>query len=398
MSPRRRQRRRAVTRVCGVWTCGVVLALVPALARAQAVGPSSATARDSVPRERTRPVWRLGLEAGSAHEQDVRFIGDGADDTFHRAGGTLSGGFANRRWRAELEARGEVVRFATLRDLDRETYDFGATLSWRLTPRVQTQLAARALTSTMPSGIAQLDPTVLPLLITRTQSGVLSFAGRLSPTADLVLAVDGTNIRFDAPGFAGGRTGGALLRVSGQPHRTTALAVQADARRAEFDSLGVTTALLEGELAPVLGGVRVRLRAGATATLAAGGEPTRIEPTGTVELSRTLRRWTLQAIGSRSVLPAFGFGRVFRTEVAGVSAQYARLRGATVRLAADASRNVDPFTPELDLSFTSLTAELQQPVGDRLRVLLTAFTRQRVQDVRFANQGVTLSARFDTSR
>jgi hypothetical protein len=357
--------------------------------------------RDSLSgNKRTRPVWRVGVEAGSSREQDVRFIGDGESDTYHRVGGVVSGGAASARWRAELEARGDVVRFAALRDLDRETWDIGSTLSWRATPRVQAQAAVRALTSTMPSGIAQLDPTVLPLLITRTQSGVVSLASRVLRSSELVLALDGTRIRFDAPGFVGGYTGGAALRATTRTATARTIGAQLDVRRARFDSLGVTTALFEGDVTRELGRASLRLRAGVTGTIndAAGGGTTSAQPTGSIELSQRLRRVTVRALAGRSVLPAFGFGRVFRTDVASLSAEYAQLRGVSVRMSADASHNVDPSGPDLSLTFTSLTGEVSRPVGSRLAVVVGAFTRQRLQGDAFANRGVTLSARFDTSR
>ncbi|MCU0615943.1 MAG: hypothetical protein MUD17_02495 [Gemmatimonadaceae bacterium] len=347
-------------------------------------------------------MWRVGLEAGSAYEQEVRFIGDGAADAFHRAGGVISGGVANRRWRAELDARGEVVRFAALRDLDRETYDVGSTMSWRMTTRTQAQLGVRALTSTVPSGITQLDPSVLPLLVTRTQAAVFSVASRLGPNSEVVLAVDGARIRFDADGFAGGRTAGALLRLSGRARRTTTIGLQADTRLSDFDSLAVTTALLESDVTQDLGRVRLRVRAGATAAQSAAtvGAPAEltVEPTGSVEISRDVRRFSLAGNAGRSMLPAFGFGRVLRTDVAGVSATWTRPRGPSLRLAADASRNTDPVAPGLDLTFLSLSGEWQQPVGDHVRLQLAAFVRRLDVVTPFNNRGVTLSARFDTSR
>lgn len=378
-------------------TCSAALSCLTISAHAQ-----STVSRDSVAAERTRPVWRVGLEAGSAYEQEVRFIGDGAADAFHRAGGVISGGVANRRWRAELDARGEVVRFAALRDLDRETYDVGSTVSWRTTARTQAQLGVRALTSTVPSGITQLDPSVLPLLVTRTQAAVFSLASRLGPSSEAVFAVDGARIRFDADGFAGGRTAGALVRVSGRALRRTTLGVQADTRVSDFDSLAVTTALLEGDVGQDLGRVRLRLRAGATAaqsaaTTDAPAELT-VEPTGSIEVSRDIRRWSFAANAGRSVLPAFGFGRVLRTDVAGVSATWTRPRGPSLRVGADASRNTDPLAPGLDLTFLSLSGEWQQPIGDRVRLLLAAFARRLDVVTPFNNRGVTLSARFDTSR
>jgi hypothetical protein len=362
----------------------------------------SAVSRDSVAAERTRPVWRVGLEAGSAYEQEVRFIGDGAADAFHRAGGVINGGVANRRWRAELDARGEVVRFAALRDLDRETYDVGSTVSWRTTARTQVQLGVRALTSTVPSGITQLDPSVLPLLVTRTQAAVFSLASRLGPSSEAVFAVDGARIRFDADGFAGGRTAGALFRVSGRARGRTTLGVQADTRVSDFDSLAVTTALLEGDITQDIGRVRLRLRAGATAAQSAATTNTpadlTVEPTGSIEISRDIRRWSFAANAGRSVLPAFGFGRVLRTDVAGVSARWTRPRGPSLRVGADASRNTDPLAPDLDLTFLSLSGEWQQPIGDRLSLLLATFVRRLDVVTPFNNRGVTLSARFDTSR
>ena len=189
-----------------------------------AFGPMGAQQRDdrasTLAPAKLRPRWLLSVDASSAYESNVLF---GAQDTpvadaYHRVAAALTGGVANTRTRLDLDLRGDVVRFARLGALDRETYDVGATLFRRWTGRLATQVAARAVTSIAPIGLPTLSTTaLLPLAISRTQSLVGALNARVRPRVELSAALDGSRVRFDDTTFAGGTTFGGVIALSAKP-------------------------------------------------------------------------------------------------------------------------------------------------------------------------------------
>jgi hypothetical protein len=375
------------------------IATAVAFALAHASGAGAQRRADELTTVRTRPIWRVGVDGGSAYENDVRFLGDGANDTYHRLGGALAGGVARGRVRAELDARGEAVRFVSLRDLDRETYDVGLTVSGRVTPRASGQLAVRALTSTTPTGIAQFESSLLPLVISRSRAAVASLVLRQSATVDATLAIDGTQVRFDETAFAGGHSIGALGRLTARPTAGSSRSLAADVRMARFDTLEIGTLSLDIGASQRVQAWTVQLTGGATLLQSRGdGARPSLRPTGAVEVVRPSRAVAITVAASRRLQAAFGFGQAFLTDVASVRLSHARPRSWTASVSADASRNVDPTAPELVLSFTSLTAELQRPIAGGLSLALAGYVRQRAQGQTFSNSGVSLGARFDTPR
>ena len=381
-----------------LWALGVLVGVVCAAP----IGAQPARGDTTLAPKRLRPVWRVGAEGSTAYESNVLFGGQQQEtgDQYHRVGGSLTGGIAGARSRLELEARGDIVRFAVLRVLDRETYDVGATLSRKWSSRVATQLAGRAMTSTMSMGVPQLNQTLLPLTITRTQSGVASIAARLSPFVDLTSAVDYSRVRFDDTTFVGGATSGGMVALSVRPTSRTVVGVVADTRVASFNRQDVGTALLEGDVKRDIGRTSLRVRAGATVlqTLNGGGGELLTTPTGSFELLRRVNTVALTLRGARAVTPAFGFGRALQTDQFAASIERAHPRGSTVRLSADASRNEDPTDPRLSVRFASVNGEWRRPMGGGLTLAIVGFARRRLEGVRINNTGGSLIASFGGGR
>lgn len=351
--------------------------------------------------KRLRPVWRLGVEAATAYESNVLFGGlqQVAGDQYRQLGATLSGGVASARTRLELEARGDVVRFATLRALDRETYDVGTTLSRKWSARVATQLTGRAVTSTMSSVVPQLTPTLLPLTITRTQSGVASLAARLGAHVDLTHALDYARIAFDDTTFVGGATTGGVLALMYRANSRRQLGIVSDARVASFNRQDVGTAFVEAEVRQEIGRLSTRARFGATALQTLGAtDAALIIPTGSFEVLRRYNTVAFALRGSRGVAPAFGLGRALKTDQVVASVERAHPRGSTLRLSVDGSRNEDPTDPRLSLQLASVNAEWRRPVGGGLSLAIVGFARRRLEGARINNSGASLIASFGGGR
>jgi hypothetical protein len=168
---------------------------------------------------------------------------------------------------------------------------------------------------------------------------------------------------------------------------------------ARFDTLEIGTLTLDVGATQRVQAWTVQLTGGAT-LLQRRGDDARpsLRPTGALELVRPSRAVAITVAASRRLQAAFGFGQAFLTDVASVRLSHARPRSWSVSVAADASQNVDPAAPDVALSFTSLTAELQRPIAGGLSLALLGYARQRVQGQTFSNSGVSLAARFDPPR
>ncbi|MCC6241745.1 MAG: hypothetical protein IT353_02840 [Gemmatimonadaceae bacterium] len=351
---------------------------------------------------RLRPVWRVGVEAANTYESNVLFGGlqQALGDQYRQLGATLSGGVATARTRIELQGRGDVVRFATLRDLDRETYDVGAVLTRKWSPRVASHLSGRAVTATMSTAVPQLNPTLLPLTITRTQSAVASVAARPSAQLDLTSALDVSRIRFDDTTFIGGTTTGGAFALAYRTGARSQLGAISDVRVASFNRQEVGTARFEAEVRHEVGRIKLRASGGATVlqTLAVAGSEPLTSPTGSFEVSRRQNSVAVVLQGSRAISAAFGLGRALQTDQLVFSVERAGLRGNTVRLSADASRNEDPTDPRLSLQIASVNAEMRRALGGGLSLAIVGFARRRLEGVRITNTGASLTVSFGGGR
>ncbi len=349
-----------------------------------------------------RPRWLLSVEAASAYENNVLFGAQNTPvgDAYHRAAAALTGGVANTRTRLELDLRGDVVRFARLGSLNRETYDVGATLFRRWTGRLATQVAARAVTSTTPIGLPTLSTTtLLPLTISRTQSVVGAVNARLSPRTELSGAVDGSRVRFDDTTFAGGYTLGGVLAVSAKPSIRSTVGVVLEGRQAAFNQSDVLTEAVEGDVRRDLGLSSIRFRAGVTALQQLVGEGgSVVRPTGSLELLRARGSVASSLRVARAVTPAFGFGRALETDQFAMSVQRGRRNGSHVRLTGDASRSTDPTDPRVSLRFASVTGEWRQALGGGLSLATVGFARRRMDGVRVTNAGGSLQLSYGGGR
>lgn len=371
-----------------------------------AFGPMGAQQRDdrasTLAPAKLRPRWLLSVDASSAYESNVLF---GAQDTpvadaYHRVAAVLTGGVANTRTRLDLDLRGDVVRFARLGALDRETYDVGATLFRRWTGRLATQVAARAVTSIAPIGLPTLSTTaLLPLTISRTQSLVGALNARVRPRVELSAALDGSRVRFDDTTFAGGTTFGGVIALSAKPSMRSTVGAVLEGRQAAFDQTNVVTEALEGDFRRDLGPASLRLRAGATALqeLVGAGESV-LRPSGSLELLRARGSVAYSLRLSRAVTPAFGFGRALETDQFAMSLQRGRAKDGYVRLTGDASRSTDPTDPRVSLRFAALTGEWRHALGGGLSLATVGFARRRLDGGRITNTGGSLQLSYGGGR
>jgi hypothetical protein len=378
---------------------GWVLLLAVMVGRAPLTAQATDDARRLAP-PATAPRARASIDASSHYETNVRFFGPAvAGDRYNRAGGVVAGGVANARTRLEVEAHGEIVRFDLLRDLDRETYDLGLLLSHRVNPRVSTSLSARALTSAAPAGLEQLTLVFQPLTVVRAQNAVGSMVMRLSPRVDLTTELDGTRVRFDDAAFVGGGTAGGRVVVGFRPTARRLRGVITEVRRATFAEQVVYTGLLEGEWRQPVGRAQLAVRAGTTTLrVPADADPLTVIPTGSVELMSERAPYQLAARYAHAVTPVFGFGRALQSDQVSLSVARTRVRGTTLRVTVDGSRNVDPVDRAINVNFATATSEVRQYVGGGLTLAFTGFVRRRIEGDRANNAGGSVLAAFGGAR
>jgi hypothetical protein len=336
-----------------------------------------------------RPGALFSVDASTHSESNVRFFGPiVAGDRYNRAGANLTLGAANARTRLEFDAHGEVVRFDLLRDLDRETYNFGVLFNHRLSPRVVTQLAVRALTSAAPDAVQSLTLAFQPLAVVRSQTAVASTVVRLTPTVDLTTDVEFVRSRFDDPTFIGGDNGSVRLSLGARPNSRTVRGFVTDIRRATFLDQVVHTAMLEGEWRRRVGRAQLAMRAGATTLLpSTRTEPTTVIPTGSFELKRARDPYTLALGYAHAVTPVFGFGRALESDQVSLIMARTRDRGTSLRVTVDGSRNIDPVNRAININFATAEGQIRQYLGGGLTLAITGFARRRIDAERATNTG-----------
>lgn len=367
----------------------------PALA-APALGAQSPRA----PRTTARPlVWQFSMDAGTQYESNVRF-GELQDegDLYHRISGALSGGFAGPRGRLELEARGDVVRFGELRDLNRVTYDFGVRANRVLTPRFNAQLGARTATSVAFGALEGEALPFLPLALARTHSGTVATNWRLSESVLQTTDVSYTRISFDAPGFIGGSTANARLALNQRRSSRTTVGVIAEGAQILFGETDVRTAGLSADWTYANGALRLNARAGGVVLAAGDSTDGSVLPTGEGEVRREGRRSSLSLRYSRGVIQSFGLGRALSTDVVGLFVERRMFSEATWRSSLDKAWSEDPSFTDVRLETTSLTSEFRFPTPGGTWIGVGGFLRERQQLRTARNRGVFVTAGFLTSR
>lgn len=347
-----------------------------------------------------RPVWQAGLNSTSSYESNVRFGAAAAvGDVYHRVAGTITGGVADAITRAEIDVRGEVVRFNALRDLDRRTYDVGALLSRRWSPRVSTRLGARALTSMIPGATQRLDLGLLPLTLSRTQSAFASLTARVTPRVDFASGVDASRLRFDDSTYVGGYAAGATASVQTRASPRGARGLIAEVRAAVFDRVTLATMTLETDMRQNVGWLSIQVRAGGTGVKSDVAQ-VQLLPSGSLELLRVRNTSSVSIRAAHSVAAAFGLGRTLESDQLAVAAQHVFGR-RTARMSADLARSVDPRDINVRVTSAGITTEFRQPIAGGLSLALSGFARRRVEASRVPdinNAGVSLSASYEGKR
>jgi hypothetical protein len=75
-----------------------------------------------------------------------------------------------------------------------------------------------------------------------------------------------------------------------------------------------------------------------------------------------------------------------------------RVRGTTLRVTVDGSRNVDPVDRAINVNFATATTDVRQYVGGGLTLAFTGFVRRRIEGDRANNAGGSVLAAFGGAR
>lgn len=383
-----------LTRSSRCWHGALVVALAGAVTSTTAVTAARAQSPGVGVGAGPRRVWSFSVDAGSQYDSNVRFgTQDEQGDLYRRISGAVSGGIMVPRGRLELDARGDVIRYDELRDLDRITYDFGMRATRAFTERFSGSFGARLATSVAGNGGEGIDLPVLPLTVTHSQSATASASWRASPTVTNTNDISHTRISFDSPGYVGGSTTNGRVQMTRRLSAATSVGVAADGTRTLLgDQIFVTTGA-SGDLSRAVGSYRVRLRAGG-ALLATRNVDNELLPIGDAEVRRDGVQSTISLRYAHGVTQTFGVGRALATDQVNLSLERRWRSGATWRSSADQSWSNDPSQVLQDLDTSSGTSELRVPLVGGVWIGAGAFLRRRVFGDAVDNRGVFLSVGF----
>lgn len=196
--------------------------------------------------------WRVSGGVDESWESNYQFTGlDNKGDASTRAGVEVARLWNAPRSRLTVTAAGSVVRFQTLSELDRNTYDVSLAAHHDFSRRANAQLAVRARSDLFNRGVNALGDGALLARVVSARSNDISgtFAYRWTPDVTAHLLVHGEQVVFDATGFADGRLVVANATLDRRLSRSTTLSMSLEDRHTEVTSsiLDVQQLILSSE-------------------------------------------------------------------------------------------------------------------------------------------------------
>ena len=344
----------------------------------------------------------VAMTAGTGHEGAVRFQQPGdLGDRFTQM--TVNGQQLWRSRRGALALAGHVdaTRYATLRDLDRVTYDLAVRADRKLTSRLHAVLdvaARRAITSELqaavgnavsdtgsngaiPDAVARTAPdgSLLPRTVGRVAAVRSTLAYRLSERTTTSLDASYSQASFDTPLLLPGT---ALIlhgTVSQRTGPASALAMETEARHGTTQGKALDAQSLTARWEQRIGRSRARVTGGVARSLRAEGQS--FDGTGGLDLSTMIAQGNASLGYARALTQAFGLGTLLRTDRVRVAYQHRSPTGLALTASAQQGWNSDPVTPAGRLIITSdATAEVVRIFPSGLLIGNAVSFRRREQN------------------
>ncbi|GAC1686387.1 MAG: hypothetical protein NVS9B3_04810 [Gemmatimonadaceae bacterium] len=354
-----------------------------------------------------RSGWGFGVEGATEWDSNLRLeSAKGGGDEVRRFTARMNGATHTPRTELSGAARGDVLSYRRLTDLNAVTYDVTGGVLRRVSPRLTTRVRAGALRRTssdaaVGDGGVRGDVPVpgriplLPLVRSRTVEIGAGGAYRLSPTTSGRLDAAYDRTTYDSRLVTGGSTAtvGAELRT-----RISALGALASTLDVERARLGtrrywVQTAREGWEHRTMTFGVSAN--AGVAYVVPDAGQKRSLAPVGELAAAMISPQRVATLAYRHSVSPTIGVGRVLSTDDVGAAYAYLFRSGSRVGIAAGQAWSADVGDRGSRLSSTYVSSEIEHrlPGG----VAIGAMFVQRRRDERETVSGTTLSAfaRYD---
>lgn len=372
----------------------LALAALLDLLGASAVGAQQPQQERSLESHPTRS-FVLTLAADHGWESNVRFrtAADQADASSN-VRGAIAGSIEGRTT-FSLRASGNATVYDQFRDLNRTTYEFGADLSRRATPRLTLGASGSARTSLandQPSDAdgASADAALYPLALSRTQEGRGTLEYALSPVTRFAIAGRYGHTTYDTPSLFGGdelvgtatirrrySAGGELSLAYGAEHRTLA---------AEPVLMHRVTTGWTGRR----GALRASLQGGIVQSVP-HNDYARLLPAGALELARDGHHTSLSVRYEHSVSASYGLARLLASDEARVGVALDDRRRFSMRVGAARSWSTDPAAYGFRLVTTSADATVRARLFGGLALTAGGFVRQRTDVASVESHGVRMA-------
>lgn len=273
----------------------------------------------------TRSSWLWVTTAEQGWDSNVRYISADDADRINRLNSALVVSRQSLRGSVAVNVGGSAVRYAALGQLDTYTYDIGVEGKRRLTVRTSGTAGVTHSTrlSTDVVGVPQLP--LLALALQRATAGKLSGEHRFSSATTGVAEAGYRYVSFDTPLLV---SGGAFTAKAQTTHRYTsrdAVVLVGEVQAGRANGLPLSSQTLAAGWEPQHNTMRLRLLAGAT-RFSSGG-PSKLIPTGVVDVRDSVGQGLLAATVSRSVTQAFGLGQLLTSTGGNLSYDFQARRG-----------------------------------------------------------------------
>jgi hypothetical protein len=340
-------------------------------------------------------LWRIAIAGGWGWESNIAmrnapYLPDAAtvataDASFAKQG---------RLSRIGIDAIGGLVRYQTLGSFDRYSYEVQAVADRRFSNRWTGFLRGSARMSIASEATLDNESVLLPLAVSRMQTGAAGTAYRTSPMTTASLEGRYTHASFDSPGLIPASSTGARLGLVHRynPRSDYGLTYLFDEYTETEPRTYVQT--MTADWTPRTTRLEARFSAGASNIGRSLGTLSQITGIGSAYIQTPLARGATYLRFARFVGQSFGLGSVLFTNQAGVGYYRSLFRGNDTRLSADRAWSRDPQLPAQRMVTTNVSARLSKQFSTGLTLGSEVFLQHRDQAARISDHGVRLTAGY----
>jgi hypothetical protein len=340
-------------------------------------------------------LWRLAIAGGWGWESNVAmrnppYVADAATLAMAEASVVKHSSVSH----IAFTASGSVVHYRELRSLDRYAYDAQGVAERRFTNRWSGFLRGSARMSLSSEASINDQPVLLPLVVSRTQSGAAGSAYRISPLTTANVEGRFTHATFDAPGFTPTRsTGGRFALVHRYDPRSDYGVTYAVDEYAETVPSSYVQSMT-ADWAPRSARVGARFSAGLSNVGNSMSAFSHLAGTGSAYVETLLAHGVTYLRFARFAGQSFGLGRILITNQVGAGYSRAVFRGTDTHLSVDRAWSEDALTPGVRSVTTNVSARIAKQFASGLTIGTESFFQHRADGGRVSDRGVRVVAGY----